>query len=32
MKLIGVSQRVNFISNIGETRDEIDHRLIFFFT
>ena len=30
MKLIGVTQRVNFISNIGETRDEIDHRLITF--
>ena len=30
MKLVGVSQRINFISNIGETRDEIDHRLIYF--
>ena len=30
MKLVGISQRINFISKIGETRDEIDHRLIYF--
>ena len=30
MKLVGISQRMRFISDINEIRDEIDQRLISF--